>query len=94
MSDQSTTQESHHHHGKGLRHIDTNVEVHQFDTNVEKTVHEDGHVDLVDKKAIGGEFQTMPKGYYTSMSFVMTFIAMCLASICAYLGWVLPANTL
>lgn len=34
------------------------------------------------------------QGYYTSLNFIMTFIAICLGSISAYLGWVLPANTL
>lgn len=32
--------------------------------------------------------------YYTSPAFIGTVVATCAASICAYLGWVLPANTL
>ncbi|KAF2836149.1 fungal trichothecene efflux pump [Patellaria atrata CBS 101060] len=59
-----------------------------------KTVHADGHIDMVDTHAIGGELNEMPKGYYTSVSFIGTVIAVCTGSICAYLGWVLPANTL
>jgi hypothetical protein len=64
------------------------------DEHVVRTVHADGAIDLVDTHAIGGDLTNMPKGYYTSLNFLMTFAAICLASICAYLGWVLPANTL
>jgi hypothetical protein len=59
-----------------------------------KTVHTDGTVDLVDTHAIGGELEEMPKGYYRSLNFLGTVLAVCMGSICAYLGWVLPANTL
>lgn len=62
--------------------------------HVVETVHADGIVDLVDAHAVGGDFQEMPDGYYRSWSFILTFVAICLASMCAYLGWVLPANTL
>ncbi|KAL1591906.1 hypothetical protein SLS60_011498 [Paraconiothyrium brasiliense] len=64
------------------------------DVHVVKKVHADGHVDLVDAHAIGGAFEEMPKGYFWSIQFVGTVIAVCSGSICAYLGWVLPANTL
>lgn len=59
-----------------------------------KTVHTDGTVDLVDTHAIGGELEEMPPGYFRSLNFIGTVIAVCTGSICAYLGWVLPANTL
>ena len=59
-----------------------------------KTVHTDGTVDLVDTHAIGGELDEMPKGYFRSVNFIGTVIAVCIGSMCAYLGWVLPANTL
>jgi hypothetical protein len=36
----------------------------------------------------------MPKGYFMSPQFIGTVVATCTASICAYVGWVLPANTL
>ncbi|KAL5119952.1 hypothetical protein ACEQ8H_002050 [Pleosporales sp. CAS-2024a] len=59
-----------------------------------KTVHTDGTVDLVDTHAIGGELDEMPRGYFRSAQFIGTVTAVCTGSICAYLGWVLPANTL
>jgi len=42
--------------------------------NVEvvQQVHTDGTVDFVDTHALGGDFETMPKGYYTSMNFIGT----------------------
>jgi hypothetical protein len=59
-----------------------------------ETVHKDGTIDLVDTHAIGGELEEMPKGYYRSAQFIGTVTAVCTGSMCAYLGWVLPANTL
>lgn len=64
------------------------------DVHVVKKVHADGTVDLIDAHAIGGAVEKMPKGYYYSPQFVGTVVAVCLGSICAFLGWVLPANTL
>lgn len=59
-----------------------------------ETMHTDGTVDLVDTHAIGGELEEMPPGYFRSAQFIGTVVAVCTGSICAYLGWVLPANTL
>jgi MFS family permease len=59
-----------------------------------KLVHADGFVDYVDKKAIGGDVEGMPRGYFRSPQFIGTIMAQCFGSIVAYLGWVLPANTL
>ncbi|KAF1981886.1 fungal trichothecene efflux pump [Aulographum hederae CBS 113979] len=59
-----------------------------------KKVHADGTVDVVDAQAIGGNLEDLPPGYYTSVNFIGTVVAVSLGSICAYLGWVLPANTL
>jgi hypothetical protein len=59
-----------------------------------ETIHADGTVDMVDTHAIGGELDEMPKGYFRSVQFIGTVVAVCTGSICAYLGWVLPANTL
>ncbi|KAK7191532.1 hypothetical protein DPSP01_011049 [Paraphaeosphaeria sporulosa] len=67
---------------------------HIEDVHVVKKVHADGHVDLVDAHAIGGAFEEMPDGYFWSIQFIGTVVAVCCGSICAYLGWVLPANTL
>ncbi|CAI6340163.1 unnamed protein product [Periconia digitata] len=64
------------------------------DVNVVQKVHADGHVDLVDAHAIGGNVDEMPRGYFWSPQFLGTTTAVCCGSICAYLGWVLPANTL
>ncbi|KAL4812506.1 fungal trichothecene efflux pump [Aspergillus spinulosporus] len=57
-------------------------------------VHADGTVTYVDVHAIGGDVQDMPKGYFRSLPFLGTVLAQCLGSIVAYLGWVMPANTL
>ncbi|KAH6876422.1 trichothecene efflux pump [Thelonectria olida] len=62
--------------------------------HAEKVVHADGTVDYLDAKAVGGDVEQMPKGYFRSAQFIGTVTAQCLGSICAYLGWVLPANTL
>jgi hypothetical protein len=59
-----------------------------------ETVHTDGTVDMVDTHAIGGDLNEMPNGYFRSVQFIGTVIAVCTGSMCAYLGWVLPANTL
>jgi len=82
-------------HEKGIAtHHDLEHTTTAGGTQVVKTVHQDGVVDYLDAKAVGGEYNEMPKGYYTSAQFILTFTAICFASICAYLGWVLPANTL
>ena len=78
---------------KGMSQL-SHIETTRSGLQVVRTVHTDGTVDFVDKHAVGGNFEEMPKGYYTSYQFILTFVAICLASICAYLGWVLPANTL
>ena len=72
------------------------VEIASSTEHVEavKTVHTDGTIDLVDTHAIGGELAQMPAGYFRSVQFIGTVVAVCTGSICAYLGWVLPANTL
>ncbi|KAF4996845.1 hypothetical protein FDECE_12281 [Fusarium decemcellulare] len=62
--------------------------------DVAKVTHADGTVDYLDAEAIGGDYEEMPKGYFLSAPFIGTVTAQCLGSICAYLGWVLPANTL
>ncbi|CAK7202258.1 hypothetical protein SEUCBS139899_004980 [Sporothrix eucalyptigena] len=75
------------HEGKGN---------HEFvaGQDVAKVAHIDGTVDYIDANAVGGDLDDMPPGYYYSPAFLGTMIAVCCASICAYLGWVLPANTL
>ncbi|RDW65649.1 trichothecene efflux pump [Aspergillus mulundensis] len=65
------------------------------DSNAPKeVVHADGTVTYVDVQAIGGDVEDMPKGYFRSLPFLGTVLAQCLGSIVAYLGWVMPANTL
>ena len=53
-----------------------------------------GTIDYVAKEIVGGDIGEMPKGYYRSPAFIGTVVATCTASMCAYVGWVLPANTL
>ncbi|KAL9566692.1 hypothetical protein ACKAV7_009129 [Fusarium commune] len=62
--------------------------------NAEEIIMADGTVEYVDKNAFGDELDRMPNGYYWSPQFIGTLAAQCLASTCAYLGWVLPSNTL
>ncbi|KAK3697569.1 hypothetical protein LTR37_017400 [Vermiconidia calcicola] len=73
-------------------HVESNSSEH--DKNRIQFVHVDGAVDYVSKDVVGGDVDQMPAGYYRSPRFIGTVIATCTASICAYLGWVLPANTL
>jgi hypothetical protein len=56
---------------KGIE--ETRVEDGHVPVHVIKTVHEDGTVDFVDAHAVGGDFEDMPKGYFYSLSFIMTF---------------------
>jgi hypothetical protein len=42
--------------------------------NVVKKVHADGHVDLVDAHAIGGNLEDMPAGYFWTPQFIGTVI--------------------
>ncbi|KAH7037400.1 trichothecene efflux pump [Microdochium trichocladiopsis] len=56
--------------------------------------HADGTVDYIDEKAIGGDSNAMPDGYFRSAPFILTVVSICMGNICAYTGWVLPANTL
>jgi len=83
----------------GTRHVESHsindvTQVLENDGTTAKVVHADGTIDYVDAHALGGEADVMPKGYFRSPQFIGTVMAQCLASICAYLGWVLPANTL
>ncbi|KAF2278923.1 fungal trichothecene efflux pump [Westerdykella ornata] len=52
------------------------------------------HHDRVAEEAIGGHTHDLPEGYYYSLAFTGTVIAVCLSQISGYLGWVLPSNTL
>ncbi|KAF4457273.1 fungal trichothecene efflux pump [Fusarium austroafricanum] len=62
--------------------------------SAEKFIMADGTVGYIDKNALGDELDRMPSGYYRSPQFLGTLAAQCLTSICAYLGWVIPSNTL
>ncbi|KAI4913617.1 hypothetical protein J4E90_005336 [Alternaria incomplexa] len=52
------------------------------------------HHDHVAQEALGGHTADLGKSYFTSINFIGTVVATCLAQISGYLGWVLPANTL
>lgn len=60
------------------RHVESsevNDEPHQTqdgDGTRTKVVYADGAVDYVDDRAMGGELNGMPKGYYTSPQFIGT----------------------
>lgn len=116
MSD-NHSQTGSHEKGIHTRHTEAGPEdirqVLEVDGTTAKVLHADGTIDYVDTSALGGELETMPKGYFRSPQFIGTvtvrfhedesikifsltaiFQAQCFASIVAYLGWVLPANTL
>ena len=42
------------------------------DVNAVQTVHTDGAVDYVDSRAIGGDLDSMPPGYFYSFQFIGT----------------------
>jgi hypothetical protein len=48
--------------------------------HVVKKVHADGHVDLVDAHAIGGNLEDMPKGYFWTPQFIGTVVVRFLPS--------------
>ncbi|CAK7234211.1 hypothetical protein SBRCBS47491_008870 [Sporothrix bragantina] len=45
-------------------------------------------------EALGGMVDDLPKGYYRSMSFIGTMLALCLGQSSCYFGFVMPANVL
>jgi hypothetical protein len=57
MTEASHTDASHSEHG----------------IHVVRRVHADGAVDLIDAKAVGGDVQEMPAGYYYSANFICTY---------------------
>ncbi|KAK0386037.1 hypothetical protein NLU13_5874 [Sarocladium strictum] len=81
-----------------VQHIETGPDdirqVLEIEGTTAKVLHADGTIDLMDVKAIGGDVDAMPEGYFRSPQFIGTVAAQCFASMIAYLGWVLPANTL
>ncbi|CAG9947642.1 unnamed protein product [Clonostachys rosea f. rosea IK726] len=83
-----------HIESKDGRPLDDISQVLENDGERAKVVHADGTIDYVDAHALGGEVDVMPPGYFRSPQFIGTVMAQCFASICGYLGWVLPANTL
>ncbi|KAF1916634.1 fungal trichothecene efflux pump [Ampelomyces quisqualis] len=52
------------------------------------------HHGHIAEEARGGTTADLGRPYFTSVSFLGTVVATCLAQISGYLGWVLPANTL
>jgi hypothetical protein len=45
----------------------------QMGIHVVRRVHADGAVDLIDAKAVGGDVEEMPAGYYRSLNFIFTY---------------------
>ncbi|KAF2396251.1 trichothecene efflux pump [Trichodelitschia bisporula] len=100
-SDQKHPLPEHHHekqqlpeHHNEKQYVERVDHVSDGDVHVVKVTHADGVVDFVDAHAVGGSYEDMPKGYFTSYQFIGTMLAASFAAICSYLGWVLPANTL
>lgn len=60
------------------RHLEAGPEdirqVLEIDGNTAKVLHADGTVDFMDTKALGGELDTMPAGYYRSPQFIGTVL--------------------
>ena len=42
--------------------------------HVVKRVHQDGTVDFIDAKAVGGDVEELPAGYYLTPNFIFTFL--------------------
>jgi hypothetical protein len=63
------------------QHVAEHTESSQIDDHhtdaggihVVRRVHADGAVDLIDAKAVGGDIEEMPAGYYGSLNFIATF---------------------
>ncbi|KAH0848654.1 siderophore iron transporter [Fonsecaea pedrosoi] len=62
--------------------------------DVVQATHVDGTVDLVDKRAIGGDLNEMPPGYFRSWQFIGTVAAATFMNMASQVSWVMPANTL
>jgi hypothetical protein len=60
----------------------------------EVNLHRDALGEEVDPRAVGGSIEDMPNGYYMTPSFIGTFFAVGIGTMCHYLGFVLPANTI
>ena len=52
--------------------VKTNAQHLEQDVDVAKVVHADGTVDYIDARAVGGDFEEMPKGYFYSPQFIGT----------------------
>ncbi|KAI0154272.1 trichothecene efflux pump [Xylariaceae sp. FL1272] len=79
---------------KSIReHVEDSDKASAYDYKL-KVVMTDGTINYVDRKVVGGDVAEMPDGYFTSPDFILTVVAQCLGNICAYAGWVMPANTL
>jgi hypothetical protein len=72
MSDTTDHQVDNQEKQQVAEHVDQSS--HHGGIHVVRRVHADGLVDLIDAKAVGGDLEEMPKGYYTSMDFIFTFM--------------------
>jgi hypothetical protein len=50
--------------------------------------------DEIDPRAIGGAVDSLPPGYYRTWTFLGTFVACVLGSMCSYATFTLPTNIL
>ncbi|KAH7316452.1 fungal trichothecene efflux pump [Stachybotrys elegans] len=57
-------------------------------------VNADGSLGIIDAKAVAGDVSSLPAGYFTSLYFIGTVAAQCLAGMAAYLAWILSGYTL
>lgn len=57
--------------------------------DVAKVVHADGTVDYIDARAIGGDAEDLPKGYFRSPQFIGTVVVSALVPsvVTTYLSW-------
>lgn len=77
----STSERSDREPGKlpDAEHLESNqgaevMQVLENDGVRAKVVHADGTVDYVDAQAIGGELESMPRGYFMSPQFIGTVV--------------------
>lgn len=61
------------------QHVESNpgadvMQVLENDGLTAKVVHADGTIDYIDAQAIGGDLETMPRGYFRSPQFIGTVV--------------------
>jgi hypothetical protein len=78
----------------GAKGFDSIDRVDQLEDTTKSHEMRENLAEEVDPRAIGGEVEELPKGYYRSWSFMGTFLAASIGNMCAYATFTLPTNIL